>query len=254
MDESELPIKNPDILEQIESEMHLQDKHFWKELRKMQMPTPLSIKIQSLLFRDGPSPPQLPLRLSAIISRYGLALIEVEASKYPKPHSNMRRWMIALTQRVENRVMDLIDQLEARDPLLSLDHHGLTRDDMLRGLQTDSMWAIDMYSFESSPKDPVSAAPAVAIDHSQLPDAPDNAAHTPNPSLLERRLNLLNEYKAANKNLPSQRIYEARNSGIHKPEFYEWLNGKLPAASETTLNFERFLREKKPPIPRKPKG
>src|ERR1700723_8988 len=189
--EAEQPIKNPDILEQIESEMHVQDKRFWKELRGMQMPTPLSIKIQSLLLRDGPPPPQSPLRLSGIISRYGLALIEVEASKYPKIHPNKRRWMIALTHRVENRVMNVVDSLESRDPLLSLDPHGLTGAANLGVLQAESMWAIDMYSFESSPNDP--PASASAIEHSQLPEASDNPIHAPEPSLVERRLKLLNE-------------------------------------------------------------
>jgi hypothetical protein len=252
MDEAEQPIKNPDILEQIESEMHLQDKRFWKELRGMQMPTPLSIKIQSLLFRDGPSPPQSPVRLSGIISRYGLALIEVEATKYPRLHPNKRRWMIALTQRVENRVMNLIDQLESRDPLLSLDYHGLTRDDMLRVLQSDATWAIDMYSFGSS-SEPKFSASVIEVVHSQSPESSKNPTD-PNPSLVERRLKLLSEYKAANKSVPNKRIYEARNSGIYKPEFYEWMSGKLPDTSSITVTFERFLRDKKPPIPRKLKN
>jgi hypothetical protein len=28
-------------------------------------------------------------------------------------------------------------------------------------------------------------------------------------------------------------VYEARNSGIHKPQFYQWLSGDLSARSET---------------------
>jgi hypothetical protein len=71
---------------------------------------------------------------------------------------------------------------------------------------------------------------------------------------IERRRALLNEYKAATKNPSNKRIYGARNSRIHKPEFYEWVNGTLPRDSATTANFERFLREKKPPIPKNPKG
>ena len=63
----------------------------------------------------------------------------------------------------------------------------------------------------------------------------------------ERRQKLLAEYKAATGNPPNKRIYEAVNSGIYKPQFYEWLKGKLPSESATAQNFERFLREKKPP-------
>ncbi len=87
---------------------------------------------------------------------------------------------------------------------------------------------------------------------------PSSAESTPSESLeaslpgeVQRRGDLLAEYKASTGNPSNKRIYEARNSGIHKPEFYEWLKGVLSARSSTAINFERFLREKKPPIPRK---
>ena len=68
------------------------------------------------------------------------------------------------------------------------------------------------------------------------------------------RAGLLAAYKSATGNPSNWQIYNARNSGIHKPEFYKWLKGELHADSETTKNFERFLREKRAPIRRKPKG
>lgn len=68
-----------------------------------------------------------------------------------------------------------------------------------------------------------------------------------------RRQQLLADYRLATGNPSNKKIYEARNSGIHKPQFYGWLKGELPATSQTAINFERFLSEKKPPIPRKPK-
>jgi hypothetical protein len=66
-----------------------------------------------------------------------------------------------------------------------------------------------------------------------------------------RRKRLLVDYKEATNNPSNQKIYSAKNSGIHKPEFYDWVKGELPASSQTAINFERFLLEKKPPIPRK---
>jgi len=68
-----------------------------------------------------------------------------------------------------------------------------------------------------------------------------------------RRERLFADYKEATGNPSNKRIYEAKNSGIHKPEFYEWLNGRLPVDSATAINFERFLKLKKPPTPRNPK-
>jgi hypothetical protein len=48
-------------------------------------------------------------------------------------------------------------------------------------------------------------------------------------------------------------IYTHANSGIHKPQFREWKNGTLKSESATTEDFERFLREKTVPVPRRPK-
>jgi hypothetical protein len=64
----------------------------------------------------------------------------------------------------------------------------------------------------------------------------------------ERRRKLLDEYKTATGNPSNKKIYEADNSYIHKPQFYEWRDGRLPTSSITTINFERFLREKKRPV------
>jgi hypothetical protein len=90
------------------------------------------------------------------------------------------------------------------------------------------------------------------------PEGPAAAPLPPQPSAPEdeeaRREHLLAEYKAATDNPSNKRIYEARNSGIYKPQFYEWLNGSLPVDSATCINFERFLRLKKLPIPRNPQS
>jgi hypothetical protein len=65
-----------------------------------------------------------------------------------------------------------------------------------------------------------------------------------------RRATLLSAYIAAT-GASHKKIYEAKNSGIHKPQFYEWLNGELPASSKTTKTFETFLRSNRRPIPRR---
>jgi hypothetical protein len=70
---------------------------------------------------------------------------------------------------------------------------------------------------------------------------------------VERRQQLLASYKSATGNPSNRKIYEAVNSGIHKPEFYHWQKGNLSSDSVTCINFERFLRDKKPPIPRRPR-
>ena len=72
-------------------------------------------------------------------------------------------------------------------------------------------------------------------------------------TLIEQRTTLLEQYKQKT-GASNRKIYEARNSGIYKPEFLRWQKGILPSSSATTANFERFLREMKPPIPRERKS
>lgn len=71
-------------------------------------------------------------------------------------------------------------------------------------------------------------------------------------SEIERRQKLLADYKLATGDPSDYSIYKAKNSGIHKPQFYQWRKGTLSSRTKTAQNFERFLQEKKPPIPRKP--
>ena len=67
---------------------------------------------------------------------------------------------------------------------------------------------------------------------------------------VHRRATLLEQYKEATGDPSNRQIYTAKNSNIHKPQFYEWRDGRLSSDSQTCQNFERFLREKKPPTPK----
>jgi hypothetical protein len=98
--------------------------------------------------------------------------------------------------------------------------------------------------------------PAITLvpSESAPPEREERTEPTPsNDEEIERRKKILDEYKTIT-GASNKKIYEAKNSGIHKPQFYEWIRGTLPANSTTAHNFERFLKEKKLPIPRKAKG
>jgi hypothetical protein len=82
---------------------------------------------------------------------------------------------------------------------------------------------------------------------------PGDIAPTAVSGLIASRECLLSEYKSATGNPSNKKIYEATNSGIHKPEFYKWLKGTLSPRSKTSRNFERFLGKKDRPSPRKPR-
>jgi len=68
---------------------------------------------------------------------------------------------------------------------------------------------------------------------------------------IARRERLLTDYKAAT-GAKNYHLYNAQNSGIHKPEFYQWVRGKLPAKSKTAKRFEAFLIAKKRPVRKNP--
>ena len=95
--------------------------------------------------------------------------------------------------------------------------------------------------------------PAITFIPTQIPSQPEQEAkaETTVENEIERRQRLLAAYKFATGNPSNRRIYQAANSGIHKPEFYHWQKGNLSSESATCINFERFLRDKKPPIPRR---
>lgn len=62
-------------------------------------------------------------------------------------------------------------------------------------------------------------------------------------NLKARRANQLANYKRAKGISANRQVYENRESGIYKPQFYQWLSGTLPPTSATAINFERFLEE-----------
>ena len=107
----------------------------------------------------------------------------------------------------------------------------------------------------TQPENP--SAPEASAQHSSVDNLTTRSTGTPGAGKPEddvaRREQLLADYKAATDNPPNAQIYSARNSGIHKPQFYEWLRGELPPSSQTAINFERFLRERQRPIPRNPR-
>jgi hypothetical protein len=70
------------------------------------------------------------------------------------------------------------------------------------------------------------------------------------PAEVARRKKQLEDYKTATGQPSNRSIYTAKNSGVHKPEFYAYLSGELPETSQMFKNFERFLRDKKKPIPK----
>jgi hypothetical protein len=81
-------------------------------------------------------------------------------------------------------------------------------------------------------------------------DAVDQA-----PGGTKRREAMLEAFKrrmvARGVRVSNKQIYDAAQHSCRKPDFYEWLRGKLPGEASATRSLERFLAGDEPPKPRK---
>jgi hypothetical protein len=148
------------------------------------------------------------------------------------------------------RVNGALAYLEKRAFFGGLDHHGLTRSEMHEIVHETTREAMQSYLDGVTTETPLLAETTDTPKDDSLGFPPtDPIADAGVAAEIQRRAKLLAEYKKAT-GANDYGIYNARNSGIHKPEFYRWCKGKLANDSSTAMNFERFLREKVQPKPR----
>ena len=132
--------------------------------------------------------------------------------------------------------------------------------DVMERVHRSEVWREHLTALEKllepkdDPHDPTTAADDATSEHQVAADAVSQAAAGASDAvttvtatktdLKNRRATLLKEYKLATGVTANKPIYENSKSGIHKPEFYKWQKGELPATSATAINFERFLAQK----------
>jgi hypothetical protein len=259
MDEPAGPPLSPYAREQLGADLYRVDEIFWERLTALQVSV-----ITNLTFMGAgptpPGPPKRPLELKSVLHSYAEQLFYVEASKYPPTDPDFVQWLIKLSPKLESHIMRRLKELEAKSFMKSLRYHEVTEEAMREAIGVALQASIKKFagdrevpqasSLRSGPDHPV----ARLVRATDPPKQPTRVASKTLPDgEIERRKKLLEEYKAAT-SASNKKIYEARNSGVHKPQFYEWINGELSAESATAQNFERFLVAKKPPIPRDAKN
>jgi hypothetical protein len=185
-----------------------------------------------------------PANLKLELQDYAAALFDAEAEQYPKyakSENQISLWLGALTLRTTSEISEKLKEHAAYH-----DRH-CPASERLQAMETKLSKRVEYW---------VRVYSARVARNKKRPVVPPEEAITPERSDNEvaRRAKLLSEYKNSTGNPSNRRIYTAKTSGIHKPQFYSWLDGSLPVTSKTCVNFERFLRQKKPPIPRTPKG
>lgn len=247
MDTPDRPPLDSLVYEQIEQKLHGIDKIWWRRLQMMSVH--VSVLDQQLGWKTaGPQPPKQPLQLKRNLQDYATELFNEEASCYGVLLS--QHWLSKLAERVEERILQRVAELNASfGPLtlstFDLNYHGVTQLEMRQSIRERLKQLIEEKLLSQPQKQERIPTKRLPINESKEP-------LTPEPSEIDRRKALLAEYKAATGDPSDYQIFHAENAGLHKPEFYRWRNGTLPSHSKTATKFERFLRDKKPPIPRKP--
>jgi hypothetical protein len=243
MDDLDRPNLGPETDEEITVALYEVHETYWAQLRAMQ------IGPRVAFFEAHPVPPKRPIQLSAILRGYAQKLFSTEEIEYPQ-HPQLQHWRLKLAERVSNKVMESVREIEDRGMLSSLKYHGLTESRM-REIVDEALREIALANLPQITKQENQPAEELALDETSHEDKETIISPASNENEIERRKKLLAEYKAATHDPSDRKIYEAQNSGIHKPQFYEWRNGKLLSNSITAKKFEAFLKAKKPPVPKK---
>jgi hypothetical protein len=260
MGNADRPALTPSQEIAIESAQNDVDGEFWRILWEFQALMPHAQLEYDRRNRTNRPTPKEPAKFQWVIGEYARNLFIIEARVYPDA-LELREWLTNLSKRVMERVSQKLDEIENRGQLQdrSFVHHGVIPDQIISTMRGVLASAIEVrlasYQPISLPPPPPPPPPEVTAQMQSQPSTKSEAAQDtePNESEVERRGKLLAEYKLET-GASNRKIYEARNSGIYKPEFYKWLDGTLPSESSTSINFERFLRAQKPPMPRKPKA
>ncbi len=277
MDQSERPKFTPEVEAHVEKVQNHAELFAWRQLQALQVLTPIAQRMERAAYPSKPFDPpaaKKPHEIRMHIRNFAQALYLAEANFYPDgPH--IKEQFANLTGRILQRIRATVVDVQAAGikQALSLEHHGLSLEQMeSAALDELEGWISKRLAPDPPPDRPPlppdvqaqmadasepSNPPKVLTASDTLPASPPTTeadlALVVDASEIQRRANLLQNYKTATGIRANQQIYSARNSCIHKPQFYEWCNGALPVSSATAQNFERFLTSKKPPIPRKPR-
>lgn len=253
MDEDDGPPLSQYEWEEIDKQLHEVDKECWPKLIELRYD-----KVEAVTGPHSPPPPKLPDHLRRLLAEYARRLFVTESMEYP-PSPHIEAWLRRLSEKTADHVMNSVDTLESslfdrfmgNTRMFSFGWHGLSRENMqlaiTSALEEEIRLTLVRYGSGSSQEPGGNDHPG---EEPPLQTFPVGVIDNSRDSLAEARHKLLDEYKLAAGNPSNQKIYRASNSGIHKPEFHSWLRGELSPDSKTSRQFERFLRAKKPPIPR----
>jgi hypothetical protein len=269
MDDAERPDFDLDTEVTLEAIHNQADMFLRSHLEQLLYPTAEALRMRLILHPptpfSGASMPKQPAKLRLHIADYAQTIYISESHYYPDS-PKLASWLVKLAERILERALGVVAEVEEGGARrgMSLEYHGVSDAQMqknaiarLTKLIENRLSPPAPLSFSPPPPLPpeVQAQMDATRSEGEQPERSPNPASKMKPatpenlSVVERRAKLLAEYQAET-GVTDYAIYMG-NSGIYKPQFRAWKAGKLPESSSTAQNFERFLREKKAPTPRK---
>lgn len=128
VDESEKPNLSLGDLAYITEQRYQADQAAWEVLRPLLKPK----KWDETTRFNGPRPPKRASEFYLILSNYSTEVFFIEANRYPRypPNPHSRNWLVNLTQRTEDHVIKVVEDIEGVDPEKDFSYHGVTQDEM----------------------------------------------------------------------------------------------------------------------------
>jgi lambda repressor-like predicted transcriptional regulator len=121
-------------IETAKNQMHV---HYWPRLQQMQELTEdARNQYQRLRPNLAPPSPRSPQALRSLLRQYASHVFEIEATHFPD-EKDLEHWLQRLSGKVIAEIVQRVVQVEnaGRARYVTLDYHGLTRDDMISAVR-----------------------------------------------------------------------------------------------------------------------
>ena len=217
--------------------------------------------------QDAKSGPKLkkPAHLSLILKNYAQALFYIEASKFPKPHPNLGRWLAKLAGRTREHVIQRLIEVESSRRWHSLGFHGLSLTEARKvirdavremhqkfspneGISTmsnegkySSLVAKQAMAYEAAGIDITHGSPllmrAARAGRGSIPDTESAALSSSTPPLNQQIKQLMKDCR-----LTAEKLAEAIH--LDPRNVYRHLAGKTGLRDSTIDAYEKFFSER----------
>jgi len=215
--------------EQINQLLHRVDQQHW--------PNIIAMRIKKHYPLDVPVPSPAPQTLMGNIRWYASMLYKAEADQYEQFHSDgrYRAWLLRLSERVIERVLAALEQLDAADPdALLLSFHGLRRQEIEKELKTFLGEIGRQYEEGIAPGQHKNVdSPTPAVDHLGV-----HADSIPQPESLTEQL----KHLQAECRLTAQEM--ADSLGIDLRSIFRHLSGQALPRRTHLASYEKLFSEK----------